>query len=217
MEEIHKISDANTGSVLKQGDTTELKFKLYDANDDNIDHILNKPAEVVFLANGEVYYRTEGNVDDLYICTFTIDEVLPKGMYHIEFIVEGGIYPSGDKPYFTITRSSMGKDLNTIQAYGFEDLVIRTTEEVSKRLEDMVTEIEKAESDRQAQEEARGEMFDVKEAERQAEFNANELERDRQTSLLNDATGTRLKYWAGSQAQYDAIGTYDLDTVYDIW
>ena len=35
--------------------------------------------------------------------------------------------------------------------------------------------------------------------------------------LLNEATGTRLKYWAGSQAEYDAIGTYDLETVYDIW
>lgn len=151
MEEIHKISDANTGSVLKQGDTTELKFKLYDANDDNIDHILNKPAEVVFLADGEVYYRTEGNVDDLYICTFTIDEVLPIGMYHIEFIVEGGIYPSGDKPYFTITRSSMGKDLNTIKAYGFEDLVIRTTEEVSKQLEDALTRLEEGSATAEAE------------------------------------------------------------------
>ena len=35
--------------------------------------------------------------------------------------------------------------------------------------------------------------------------------------LLNEATGTPLKYWAGSQAEYDAIGTYDLETVYDIW
>ena len=35
--------------------------------------------------------------------------------------------------------------------------------------------------------------------------------------LLNEATGTRLKYWAGSQAEYDAIGTYDAETVYDIW
>lgn len=52
---------------------------------------------------------------------------------------------------------------------------------------------------------------------RQQQFEQNELERERQTSLLNDATGTRLKYWAGSQAEYDAIETYDLETVYDIW
>ena len=155
MEGIHRISNANTGSVLKQGDTTELKFKLYDANDDNIDHILNKPAEVVFLKNGDVYYRTEGNVDDFYMCTFTIDEVLPTGMYHIEFIVESGIYPSGDSPYFTIAPSSRGKDSVMIQTYGFEDLVIRTTEGVSKQLEGIETEIKEAELDRQAQEEVR--------------------------------------------------------------
>lgn len=70
-----------------------------------------------------------------------------------------------------------------------------------------------AESVRVANEEVR----ERAEGERQAQFEANELERERQTSLLNDATGTRLKYWAGSQAEYDAIGTYDLETVYDIW
>lgn len=68
----------------------------------------------------------------------------------------------------------------------------------------------------QARKEAETER-ELAEGVRWEQFEQNELERDKQTSLLNDATGTRLKYWAGSQAEYDAIGTYDLETVYDIW
>ena len=35
-------------------------------------------------------------------------------------------------------------------------------------------------------------------------------------TITNQRTGSQLKYWVGTQAQYDAIGTKDADTIYDI-
>lgn len=40
---------------------------------------------------------------------------------------------------------------------------------------------------------------------------------DFEEGLLNEATGTRLKYWFGSQVSYDALVTKDPDTIYDVW
>ena len=35
--------------------------------------------------------------------------------------------------------------------------------------------------------------------------------------IVNTRTGTELKYWAGSQADYNRISTKDPNTVYDVW
>lgn len=36
-------------------------------------------------------------------------------------------------------------------------------------------------------------------------------------SILNSRTNQALKYWAGSKADYDRIGTKDTSTIYDVW
>ena len=130
MSEIRRIRRDNIGTILKQGDTAEVHFSLYDAENGNDSGILNQPAEVVFLQDETVVYTTNGQVDDMYMCKFHVETVLPAGLYHVEFIVNGGIYPSGDKPYFTITKSSRGADANIIKAYGFDDVVKRVISEL---------------------------------------------------------------------------------------
>lgn len=36
-------------------------------------------------------------------------------------------------------------------------------------------------------------------------------------NILNSRTSQALKYWAGSKADYDRIGTKDANTIYDVW
>lgn len=140
MGEILKIQDFNRGATLKQGDTTTLRYYLYDADEERIEDIIGQSVEVVFIKKGQIHYRTTGAVDDMFVCTFSIDEVLRAGTYHIEFIVSGHIFPSGDKPYFTITRSSKGIDDAIIYAYGFEDFLIRAVDKLNERFVDVTKE-----------------------------------------------------------------------------
>lgn len=142
MSEILKVKDFNKGAILKQGDSTTLKYYLYDADEEQIESIIGKTAEVVFIKGGQVYYRTNGVISDLFICEFKIEEVLPTGVYHIEFLVDGHIFPSGDKPYFTLTASSKGINDQVIKAHGFEEVVILALEEVESRSAERLADLE---------------------------------------------------------------------------
>ena len=142
MSEILKVKDFNKGAILKQGDSTTLKYYLYDADEEQIESIIGKTAEVVFIKGGQVYYRTSGVISDLFICEFKIEEVLPTGVYHIEFLVDGHIFPSGDKPYFTLTASSKGINNQIITAHGFEEVVVLALEEVESRSAARLAELE---------------------------------------------------------------------------
>lgn len=142
MSEILKVKDFNKGAILKQGDSTTLKYYLYDADEEQIESIIGKTAEVVFIKGGQVYYRTSGVISDLFICEFKIEEVLPTGVYHIEFLVGGHIFPSGDKPYFTLTTSSKGFNDQIITAHGFEEVVVLALEEVENRSAERLANLE---------------------------------------------------------------------------
>jgi len=82
------------------------------------------------------------------------------------------------------------------------------------------TVIQQAEADRESAEGIRksNELARVQaEGLRQSEFEANEASREQQTTIVNANGNSRLKYWFGSQASYDALVTKDPDTIYDIW
>lgn len=121
-------------------------------------------------------------------------------------------------PQASEVRADIDEILNQFSEDGQQ--VIGDLGEVSATVEIVEASRVEAETERiQAEQARKGAETERELAEglRREQFEQNELEREKQTSLLNDATGTRLKYWAGSQSEYDAIGTYDLETVYDIW
>lgn len=134
MSEILRIEDRNRGSMLKQGDTTVLKYYLYDIDDDDIDEIIGETADIAIMTDKGIAHTTTGVVDEMYVCRFVIDKVLPAGDYHIEFIINGKIFPSNDKPYFTLTHSSLGEDLKVIESYGKTRLIAEAKGQIEASL-----------------------------------------------------------------------------------
>lgn len=160
MSGILRVKDLNRGHVLKQGDKTELRYGLYDADGDT-PNLAGKPVEVVFMTPDfkQKATVTETTVGDDNVVSFTIDGNLPNGKYYYEFVVgiEGNqqIYPSEHRQYFTVTPSSLESVMNVIQMVGFEELSETIIEQVQVDVDIVLALVEQAELGRQAQEEAR--------------------------------------------------------------
>ncbi|MHA6585940.1 hypothetical protein [Aerococcus mictus] len=109
---ILQIVNKNTGSTLKQGDTTTLKYQLKDANDENL-NIEGKPVQVALVQGNKVAYSTDTTVEKDNLVHFKIKDILPDGRYSVEMIVsysndELYIFPSDDQERLIITKSAVG-------------------------------------------------------------------------------------------------------------
>lgn len=113
MENVLNISNFGDGNRIKQGDLSEIRYVLQDANKDNL-NLTGKEA-VVYLTNrqNEVIYQKELlviNTNEKPMVTLTIDEVIPAGTYTLEIIVDHKyIFPSDTKEKIEVVNSALGK------------------------------------------------------------------------------------------------------------
>ena len=106
MEPILTIDNLNSfgGNMLRQGDKSQLKYRLRDVGNKNL-AISSKPCQVRMYGRNytTVVYETSTTVSSDNTVTFTIDKVLPKGTFYLEFTVGDYIFPTDHKEFFEIT------------------------------------------------------------------------------------------------------------------
>ena len=113
---INTAEDENYGEILKSGDNTLLRYKIFDG-DGEILPLEGLPCESVIKKEDKVVYRTPAEIDAENIVSFKIDEVLPSDRnnpYTIEFIITNDqdtlIFPSDDRINLYIYPSSLSAD-----------------------------------------------------------------------------------------------------------
>ena len=113
---INAAEDKNYGEILKSGDNTLLKYKIFDGDGEPL-QLEGLPCEAVIKKDDIVVYRTPAEVDAENIVNFKITEVLPSDRndpYTIEFIITQDqdilIFPSDDRINLYIYPSSLSAD-----------------------------------------------------------------------------------------------------------
>ena len=131
MAGVLRLESLTKGNTLKQGDLTLLKYRLLDADGDKID-ISEKPATVRLMKNDFTFIAYEkGGLtvasDDTV--SFSINKVLPAGLYYLEIIVDDNyIFPSRDyEGKFNVDKSTLGADINIVEATGVEAVARKAT------------------------------------------------------------------------------------------
>ncbi|MGW7932339.1 hypothetical protein ACWEWU_11830 [Staphylococcus xylosus] len=125
MENVLNISNFGDGNRIKQGDLSEIRYLLKDANHDDLD-LIDKEA-VVYLTNrqNEVVYKqdvvvTDNNEDAMVV--LTIEDIIPPGTYALEIVVdEKYVFPSDKKEKVEVVESVLGrsfKQVNENHLYG---------------------------------------------------------------------------------------------------
>ena len=127
MSGILRLESLTKGNTLKQGDKTPLKYRLFDADGENL-NIAGKSAKVrlVYPDFLTIGYEKDGlTVAQDDTVTFTIDKVIPAKLYHVEIIVDGRfIFPSrADESKFTVDKSSLGTESSIIEIVGVDAVV----------------------------------------------------------------------------------------------
>lgn len=148
MSGILRLESLTKGNTLKQGDKTPLKYRLFDAGGEKL-NIAGKSARVRlvhpdFLTIG---YEKDGlTVTQDDAVTFTIDNVIPSRIYHVEIIVDDKfIFPSrADESKFTVDKSSLGAETNIIEIVGKDVLIRAVKSQIDTELQPLVTSLESA-------------------------------------------------------------------------
>ena len=126
MEPILTIDNLNSfgGNMLRQGDKSQLKYRLRDVGNKNLG-ISGKSCEIKMYGRNytTVVYETTTTVSSDNTVTFTIDKVLPKGTFYLEFTVGDYIFPTDHKEFFEITPSGKGVESNIIEIVGVDTVV----------------------------------------------------------------------------------------------
>lgn len=148
MSGILRLESLTKGNTLKQGDQTPLKYRLFDAYGAKL-NVAGKSAKVRlvypdFLTIG--YEKSGLTVTQDDTVTFTIDNVIPSRIYHVEIIVDDKfIFPSrADESKFAVDKSSLGTETNIIEVVGKDVLVREVKSQVDTELQPLVTYLESA-------------------------------------------------------------------------
>ena len=135
MEPILTIDNLNSfgGNMLRQGDKSQLKYRLRDVGNKNL-AISSKPCQVRMYGRNytTVVYETSTTVSSDNTVTFTIDKVLPKGTFYLEFTVGDYIFPTDHKEFFEITPSGKGMEANIIEIVGVDTVVRKAVDLINK-------------------------------------------------------------------------------------
>lgn len=121
MANVLNISNFGDGNRIKQGDLSEIRYLLKDANHDDLD--LTGKAAVVYLMNrqNEVVYKQDVVVTDSdgdAMVVLTIDEVIPSGTYTLEIVVdEKYVFPSDRKEKVEVVESVLGKAFKQVSKH----------------------------------------------------------------------------------------------------
>lgn len=143
MHGILDIEDLNTGTILKQGDKTTLRFRLVDYDRDNLS-LSGQSVDVVLLTPDFMQKTTiaSAKVGTDNVVSFEITADLLPGEYFMEFVVSNGqIFPSEHRSYFAITPSSKDDGVNLIQMYGKDQLIQEIVPKVEKASAEEVVRI----------------------------------------------------------------------------
>lgn len=126
MEPILTIDNLNSfgGNMLRQGDKSQLKYRLRDVGNKNL-NISSKSCQVKMYGRNytTVVYETTATVSTENTVSFTIDKVLPKGTFYLEFTVGDYIFPTDHREFFEITPSGKGVESNVIEIVGVDAVV----------------------------------------------------------------------------------------------
>ena len=148
MEPILTIDNLNSfgGNMLRQGDKSQLKYRLRDVGNKNLS-ISSKPCQVKMYGRNytTVVYETSTTVSSDNTVSFTIDKVLPKGTFYLEFTVGDYIFPTDHREFFEITPSGKGMEANIIEIAGKDVLINAVKSQVDAELQPLVTSLESAE------------------------------------------------------------------------
>ena len=197
MSGILRLGSLTKGDTLKQGDKTPLKYRLFDADGEEL-NIAGKSAKVrlVYPDFLTIGYEKDGlTVSQDDTVTFTIDQAIPFRTYHVEIIVDDKfVFPSrADEAKFTVDKSSLGADANIIKIVGKDVLIQEVKSQVDTELQPLVTSLESAQQAETQRVNSENERV-VAETARQTGYNGfddrlNELETGR-AELINISPNT---------------------------
>ena len=123
------LKQVDGGFLVKQGDVTStFTFSLLDENHEPIPHLEGQEASIT-LTRGKEQLRKTTVVTNGAV-SFNLGVILPAGLYQIEVVVAGYVFPSDDSTQIRITKSD--KNLVTEEIHALKELDI--VEEVKKQL-----------------------------------------------------------------------------------
>lgn len=126
MEPILTIDNLNSfgGNMLRQGDKSQLKYRLRDVGNKNL-AISSKSCQITMYGRNytTIVYETTATVSSDNTVSFTIDKILPKGIFYLEFTVGDYIFPTDHREFFEITPSGKGMEANIIEIVGVDAVV----------------------------------------------------------------------------------------------
>ena len=123
------LEQVDGGFLVKQGDVAStFAFSLLDENHEPIPHLEGQEASIT-LTRGQEQLRKTSVVTNGAVA-FNLGVILPTGLYQIEVVVAGYVFPSDDSTQIRITKSD--KNLVTEEVHVLKELDI--AEEVKKQL-----------------------------------------------------------------------------------
>ena len=123
------LEQVDGGFLVKQGDVAStFAFSLLDENHEPIPHLEGQEASIT-LTRGQEQLRKTSVVTNGAVA-FNLGVILPTGLYQIEVVVAGYVFPSDDSTQIRITKSD--KNLVTNEIHALKELDI--AEEVKKQL-----------------------------------------------------------------------------------
>ena len=201
---INTAEDENYGEILKSGDNTLLRYKIFDG-DGEILPLEGLPCESVIKKEDKVVYRTPAEIDAENIVSFKIDEVLPSDRnnpYTIEFIITNDqdtlIFPSDDRINLYIYPSSLSADgdiINQTPEARLNEIVIVA---VNDATQDIYLEVDNIRETLESE-------FEANEADRQQEFEANESNRQENETIRQSQEESREIAETARQEGYDDL------------
>lgn len=144
-------STSSTDTIIRQGDTTLLKYQLLSNIDGRTFKTLQGKAYIA--KNGMKFYETPVIVAGDDTVTFKVSEVVPAGEYELEIIIGDKFkFPSGYKSnLFIVTKSAEYQDQNIIENYGKDSLIKEATDKINVNIKDLISDVETIKDEMQDQ------------------------------------------------------------------
>ncbi|MDT0955183.1 hypothetical protein RNT98_10120 [Staphylococcus pseudintermedius] len=105
------VLNLGDGNRIKQGDKSVMRYQLIDENDEL--SIVGKVEVVYLYKSSKIIYKKETtveNIDDKDVVIVKIDDILPRGTYMLEIVVDDKyVFPSDESEKIEVTKSILGR------------------------------------------------------------------------------------------------------------
>ncbi|MDK4019006.1 hypothetical protein O0D00_11425 [Staphylococcus pseudintermedius] len=105
------VLNLGDGNRIKQGDKSVMRYQLIDENDEL--SIVGKVEVVYLYKSSKIIYKKETtveNIDDKDVVIVKIDDILPRGSYMLEIVVDDKyVFPSDESEKIEVTKSILGR------------------------------------------------------------------------------------------------------------